>query len=389
MKLDDCIKRIPTPSLGKKICGLALALWCVTTFTVPTVMGEEAQRLNGHSIPGVSFRVFLESGKSEGGKFDQALGRAALDTIVQAFTKLVQHRSQYKRFDQAVTKNMLERVVIEPRVLNRDGKEFPFLVARTKHKGKVKLLVNASRLEQDGYLNHPDALAPRLAKEFQWVISKASTKPKRKEGWFKRESKNALISTNSEIKKMSPGERTESLQALLENYIQTVDAYGSLINQPYYEIGTTTLIDPTQPDSTAKRYDIRVQEALQLIVKEPYFGKHTPKAVRSLLNGKVWQVMMAKIDDRDWTTRTRVVPKDKAVKVGVKEKRIQPAKVLVNYQRAMEPEEVLYTKTQGLPMGSLSAEQLARVIAWEIQSQITEKSLRGHVAQDEESAQDN
>lgn len=99
--------------------------------------------------------------------------------------------------------------------------------------------------------------------------------------------------------------------------------------------------------------------------------------------------MMAKIDDRDWTTRTRVVPKDKAVKVGVKEKLIQPAKVLVNYQRAMEPEEVLYAKTQGLPMGSLSAEQLARVIAWEIQSQITEKSLRGRVAQDEESAQDN
>jgi len=96
--------------------------------------------------------------------------------------------------------------------------------------------------------------------------------------------------------------------------------------------------------------------------------------------------MMAKIDDRDWNTRTRVVPKDKAVKVGVKEKRIQPAKVIVNDQRAMEPEEVLYAKTQGLPMGSLSAEKLARVIAWEIQSQITEKSLRGHVAQDEESA---
>ena len=38
-------------------------------------------------------------------------------------------------------------------------------------------------------------------------------------------------------------------------------------------------------------------------------------------------------------------------------------------------------------MGALSAEQLARVIAEEIQSQITEKSLRGHVAQDDEPRQ--
>ncbi len=107
--------------------------------------------------------------------------------------------------------------------------------------------------------------------------------------------------------------------------------------------------------------------------------------MRSLLNGKVWQVMMAKIDDRDWTTRTRIVPKDKAIKVGVKEKLIQPAKVLVNYHRAMEPEGHLYVEMNGLPMGALSIQQLARVIAWEIQTQITEKSLRGHVAQDEES----
>ena len=384
-KVYDFMPKTPTLLVRKKIFRLSVALWCVIIFAVPFALSKEAQRLNGHPIPGVSFRIFLESGKSEGGKFDQALGRAALDTIVQAFTKLVQHRSQYKRFDQAVTKNMLERVVIEPRVLNRDGKEFPFLVAKTKHKGKVKLLINASRLEQDGYLNHSDALALRLAKEFQWVISKASTKPKRKGGWFTRDSKNALISTNSEIQKMSQVERTESLQALLENYIQTVDAYGSLINQPYYEIGTTTLVGPTQSDSTAKRYDILVREALQLIVKDSYFWKNTPKAVRSLLNGKVWQVMMAKIDDRDWTTRTRIVPKDNAVKVGVKEKLIQPAKILVNYHRAMEPEENLYVEMNGLPMGALSIQQLARVIAWEIQTQITEKSLRGHVAQDEES----
>ena len=95
---------------------------------------------------------------------------------------------------------------------------------------------------------------------------------------------------------------------------------------------------------------------------------------------------MAKIDERDWTTRTRVVPEDKAVTVGERGRVIQPAKVLVNYNRTVEPKENLYGETQGLPMGALSAEQLARVIAWEIQSQITEKSLRGHVAQDEQTA---
>jgi hypothetical protein len=35
-----------------------------------------------------------------------------------------------------------------------------------------------------------------------------------------------------------------------------------------------------------------------------------------------------------------------------------------------------------LPMGALSADQLARVIASEIQSNIAEKSQSGHVAQD-------
>ena len=58
----------------------------------------------------------------------------------------------------------------------------------------------------------------------------------------------------------------------------------------------------------------------------------------------------------------------------------------MNYHRTVEPEDPFYAETNGLPMGALSAHQLARVIAWEIQNQITEKSMRGHVAQDEESA---
>jgi hypothetical protein len=50
------------------------------------------------------------------------------------------------------------------------------------------------------------------------------------------------------------------------------------------------------------------------------------------------------------------------------------------------PDDPFYAETKGLPMGALSAEQLARVIAREIQGNITEKSMRGHVAEDELSA---
>ena len=360
------------------ISTLLLALCSVVFFATATPAQE------GHAIPGVPFQVFLKQGQSETLPEDVADGAVA--TVVEAFGILVRDRSQHKRFDQAVTNDLLQKVVIEPRVLNRDGKEFPFLVARTKQKGKVNFLINAMRLREDGYLGQPAALAPRLAKEFQWVISKAATKSARRGRLLKRDLKRAPIATNAEIKKMSPEERTEALQSLLGTYIQTVDAYGSLVDEPYYEMGTVTLTQPEHVDSTIKLYDIRVRHALRLIASDPYFWDNTQKAVRSLLNGKVWHVLMAKIDERDWTTRTRVVPEDKAVTVGERGRVIQPAKILVNYHRSLEPKEELYRETQGLPMGALSAEQLARVIAEEIQSQITEKSLRGHVAQDEQTA---
>ena len=347
---------------------------------------DKIQEVTGHSIPGVSFQVFLDSKNKGEWDQNQTLAQAAVDTVVKALEELIRTRHEHPRFDQALTQDLLEKVVIEPKVLNRDGKEFPFLVARTKSKGKVKLLINASRLQQGGYLHSPHTLAPRLAKEFQWVISKAATKPKRKDGFFHRDLEQAPIATNAEVKMMSAEERKSTLHALLDTYLQTVDAYHSLANQPYYEMGSTQTLDPTQSDSTTKLYDIRVREALEHIVVDPYFWDHTPKAVRSLLNGKVWAVIMTKIDERDWTTRTRVVPKDKAVKVGERETMIQPAKVLVNYHRTMEKDEPLYHDTLGLPMGALSGDQLAHVIAWEIQSQITEKSMRGHVAEDEKTS---
>ncbi len=355
---------------------LLLAL-CSVTFFTPAIPAQE-----GRAIPGVPFQVFLE----QGDPIPRDVAHDAVETVVKAFGILVRDRSRYKRFDQALTNNWLKHVVIEARVLNREGKEFPFLVARTGQPGKVKLLINAMQLREHGYLRHPETLAPRLAQEFQWVVGKASTNPERQSRLGTRDLRHAPLSTNAEIKKMSPEERTDALQALLDTYLHTTDAYGSLASQPHYELGTTTLTNPEHADSTIKLYDIRVRHALRLIVGDPYFWEQTPKAVRSLLNGKVWHVLMAKIDERDWTTRTRVVPEDKAVRVGERARIIQPAKILVNYHRSLDPKEPLYQETQGLPMGALSAKQLARVIAWEIQDQITEKSLRGHVAQDEQTA---
>jgi len=339
----------------------------------------------GHPIPGASFKVFLDnskvSAKGEGLAEDQAAD--ALRTVIEALSSMTQNRTQYQRFDEALSKNALQKVVIEPQVFNREGQEFPFLVARTKHKGKVKLLISAKALNEKGYLNNPDKLVPVLAREFQWVLIKADTTPKRKMVQVKRDLLNAPIKTNKEIQEMSVEARDQVLQKLFQTYLTTVDDLKSLNNQPAYEIGSTTLMQPTQPDSTTKLYDIRVRAALQMIVRDPYFQEHTPKAVKSLLNGKIWNVSFAKIDDRDWATRTRVLPSDKAVAVGKNGRTIQPAKILVNVYRMADPEDPFYSLVNGLPMGAQSADQLARVIALEIQNNITDKSMRGHVAQDE------
>jgi hypothetical protein len=100
----------------------------------------------------------------------------------------------------------------------------------------------------------------------------------------------------------------------------------------------------------------------------------------------VWNVAFVHIDSRDWATRTRVLPKDKAVKVGEKEKVVQPAKILINLHRKAVPDDPYYALTHRLPMGALSPSQLAQVIALEIETQITEKSMRGHVAEDANTA---
>ena len=97
---------------------------------------------------------------------------------------------------------------------------------------------------------------------------------------------------------------------------------------------------------------------------------------------EIWNVSFVKIDQRDWATRTRVLPEDKSVLVGDRDQPIQPATILVNTYRTAAPDDPFYPDTEGLPMGALSADQLARVIAWEIEHNIIEKSMRGHVAED-------
>jgi len=302
---------------------------------------------------------------------------------VEALTFMLDHRADYPRFDDSLKRQVLQEVVIEPFVRNQDGKPFPFLVARTSQPGRVRLLISASALRTQGHLGRPDSLVPALAREFQWVMSKADTAPKLQPRSLRSDLAQVPIRTDQEIAAMSVNERLTLLGVLLERYLLTVDEYHSLDGQPAYEEGTTSFIQPTHSDSTTKLYEIRVREALQKVVQEPWFMAHTSKAVRSVLNGTIWNVAFVKIDQRDWATRTRVLSEDKAIVVGEAHRTIQPATILVNTYRTAAPDDPFYQETNGLPMGALSADQLARVLAKEIEQNILEKSLRGHVAQDE------
>ncbi len=337
----------------------------------------------GREVPGAPFRVFLrpQAAADDAGLVGTDLD-AALQTVIDTFSLMLQHRTDYPRFDESLTKAMLAQVVIEPVVVNDEGKAFPFLVTRTKEPGRVILLIGAGSLKEKGYLHHPENLAPVLAREFHWVVSKADTAPKVKAVAVERHLQKAPIVTDEEIAGLSAEERVRLLQQLFDTYVRTVDDQNSLDGQSWYEVGNRALIPPTHADSTTKLYDIRIREALQKIVRDPSFLEQAPKAVRSLLNGKIWNVAYVKIDQRDWATRTRVLPEEKSVLVGKQDRRIQPAAVLINVHRSAAPDDPFGRDTQGLPMGALSPDQLARVIALEIQHNIQEKSQTGHTAQD-------
>ena len=342
----------------------------------------------GHEIPGLSFRVFVDRGAevSVDGALDEAEANAALQTVRDTFSYLNQHRQNYPRFDEAVRKGLLDRVIIQPGVRNHEGKSFLFLVVRTMDPGRVRLLISASSIKEKGYLGRPERFAPVLAREFQWVVSKAETGHKTGTVSVQRDLRNALIRVDKDIRSLLSEERVQVLQQLFGTYLRTIDDLRSLDGQSYYEAGSTVLVAPSQPDSTTKLYDIRVREALQTIVTEPVFLERTPLAVASLLNGAIWNVAFVNIEQRDWATRTRVLPEDKAVMVGQSGRLIQPAAILINLHRIAAPDDPFYADTKQLPMGALSADQLALVIAKEIQHNIVEKSQTGHVAQDALSA---
>ena len=371
-------------SLGSVLLAVYLVLSGNYVYGSDAMAGAESAG-RGHAIPGAAFNVLMHQGTS-GGAIQGYDGDAVLRTVVQALTFLVEHRTDYPRFDESLKRNVLQQVLIEPTVVNHEGKAFSFLVVRTKEPGCVNLLISASALVQRGYLKHPEQLVPALAHEFQWVVSKADTAKKSAGVAVTRDLAQAPIRTEQEIPALTPQQRAELLQHLFHTYLRTVDDQRSLGSQTQYETGSTILIPPAQPDSTIKFYDVRVREALRTIVSEPSFMERTPNAVHSLLTGKIWQVAFVKIDQRDWATRTRVLPEDKAVTVGESRRRIQPATILVNLHRTASPEDPFYRDTDGLPMGALSVNQLARVIASEIEHNISEKSMRGHVAQDELSA---
>lgn len=373
------------PQVVSTLLWLSLVLVGSVSIGEGALGGEGAAEPSaGRELAGLSFRLFVDRGSpgSAKGLLDEAQAERAIDTVADTFAILLRERGGYPRFDEAIRKGLLDRVVIEPTVLNREGKAFPFLVTRTAEAGRVRLMISARSLKEQGYLGQPDRLAPVLGREFQWVVSKADTAPKPTTISAERDLARAPIASDKEIRALSGEERGRLLQRLFETYLRTVDDLRSLDRQAYYEVGTSTLLPTSQPDAATKWYDIRVREALQRIVREPSFLDRTPQAVFGLLNGKIWTVAFVKIDQRDWATRTRVLPEDKAIVVGEPHRTIQPASVLVNMHRTATPDDPFYPDAKQLPMGALSTEQLALVIAKEIQLNLTEKSQPGHVLQD-------
>ena len=119
---------------------------------VPHTTGEASM---GHAIPGASFHIFLHEEQRpgrEGGR-GQSRDKAALQTVMEAFSRMMKHPENFPRFQEALAKDALHHVLIEPNVVNREGKEFLFLVARTTHPNQVNLLISASALQEQGYLH--------------------------------------------------------------------------------------------------------------------------------------------------------------------------------------------------------------------------------------------
>ncbi|MDR4469501.1 MAG: hypothetical protein MRJ68_14605, partial [Nitrospira sp.] len=159
-----------TLSLGVVLSSFAVGVYAAEV----DHSGEPGRELHqpsesGHLIPGLSFRVFVDRG-AEGaasGALGEAEANEVLQTVLHTFSYLNQRRQHYPRFDEAVSKGMLERVIVQPVVRNHEGKTFPFLVVRTVDPGRVRLLISASSMKERGYLGQAERFAPVLVREFQ------------------------------------------------------------------------------------------------------------------------------------------------------------------------------------------------------------------------------
>ena len=129
-------------------CWVAISLVCWVGVAVAEhgrgvhVESELRETDQGVTIPGVPFQVFMSQGRAGSTLLDQAEADAAVRVVVETLTFLVSHRAEYPHVDESLKKEALKQILIEPRVFNAEGKEFPFLVARTKEPGKVTLLIS-------------------------------------------------------------------------------------------------------------------------------------------------------------------------------------------------------------------------------------------------------
>jgi hypothetical protein len=221
-------------------------------------------------------------------------------TVLDAVESMIEKRFEHPRFNEALEKSALQSIVIEPKVMNTEGQDFLILVVRTQKPGRVNLLVSSSQLRQRNLLDKPEELIPILAKEFSWVVSKADTAAKPKTVTTERDLQNANVLNDQDILKMSGEARVKALRSLFDSYLRTVDEQKSLENQSYYEEGSDTLHEPSNKESTVKFYDIRIRQALEKIVSDAEFLKKYPRAVQSLLNGKIWNIAFVRQSRKGW-----------------------------------------------------------------------------------------
>src|SRR5690606_24532924 len=117
-------RRSRVSSIGGVILGL---LWMGAV--VPLAMGSHkgsedhhvvsetgTEKSVGHAIAGAPFQIYLSEGVGMDEQGSQEQGRVddALQTVIGAFNYMMEHRTDYARFQEALAKKALQKVIIEP-----------------------------------------------------------------------------------------------------------------------------------------------------------------------------------------------------------------------------------------------------------------------------------